>query len=165
MKGIVMAGKADPIPKGYHTLTPYLTVKGAAKAIDFYGKAFGATEVCRMPLPDGKAIAHAEIMIGDSHVMLGDEFPQPGAPVAPTTAKHTTVTVHMYVKDVDTAFKKAVSAGATAMMPPTDMFWGDRFAKVSDPFGHHWSIATHVKDLSPDEMAKAAKEAFASMPC
>jgi len=160
-----MAGKVKPVPDGCHTLTPYLTIKGAANAIDFYKKAFAAEELFRMPMPDGKSIAHAELKFGDSRLMLGDEFPQPGAAVAPTTAKHTTATVHMYVSDVDASFKRAVDAGATGMMPPTDMFWGDRFAKVADPFGHHWSIATHVKDLSPNEMAAAAKEAFANMPC
>jgi len=160
-----MAGKVKPIPEGYHTLTPYLTIKGADKAIDFYKKALGAEEIFRMPMPDGKTVAHAELMIGDSHLMISEECPQPGGAVSPATAKHTTVTVHMYVNDVDAAFKRAVSAGATGVMPPVDMFWGDRFAKVADPFGHHWSIATHVKDLSPDEMAAAAKEAFANMPC
>ena len=160
-----MAGKVKPIPEGYHTLTPYLTIKGADKAIDFYKKALGAEEIFRMPMPDGKTVAHAELMIGDSHLMISEEWPQPGCAVSPTTAKNTTVTVHMYVNDVDKAFKRAVDGGATGVMPPVDMFWGDRFAKVADPFGHHWSIATHIKDLSPDEMAAAAKEAFANMPC
>ncbi len=160
-----MAGAVRAIPEGYHSITPYVTVKGAGAAIEFYGKAFGAKEIFRMPMPDGKTIAHAEIQIGDSHIMLGDECGAPGTAVSPTTANNTTFTIHLYVEDVDASFKRAVEAGATSVMPPTEMFWGDRFAKVADPFGHHWSIATHVKDLSPEEIAEAAKEAFSKAPC
>jgi PhnB protein len=159
-----MAGKVKAIPDGYTAVTPYLTIKDAAKAIEFYRKAFGAEELFRMPMPDGKTIAHAELQIGNGRIMLSEEFPgQPGCAVSPTTAKTTTSTVHLYVDDCDAAFKQAVNVGATAAMPPMDMFWGDRFAKVVDPFGHHWSIATHVRDVSPDEMAEAAKHAFAEM--
>jgi uncharacterized glyoxalase superfamily protein PhnB len=145
------------IPAGYGTVTPYLTVKGAAKAIDFYRAAFGAQEHVRMPGPDG-AVMHAELRIGTSNVMLSDEFPMEGVARCPSTLGGTTVTVHLYVEDVDAAHRRAVDAGATSLFDPTDMFWGDRFAKVQDPYGHHWSIATHVRDVSPDEMRRGMAE-------
>ncbi|MFO0837342.1 MAG: VOC family protein [Phycisphaerae bacterium] len=147
-----MAAKANPIPEGYRTVTPHLVVKGGMKAIEFYKKAFGAEEIMRMPGPDGKSVMHAEVRIGDSMVMLADEFPDFGkkAPLP----NHTSCTIHLYVKDVDSAFKRAVDAGATAAMPPTNMFWGDRYGAVIDPFGHSWSLATHVEDVSPEECAK-----------
>ncbi len=148
------------IPEGFHTVTPALTVSDGAKAIDFYKRAFGATEIFRMNAPGGK-IGHAELKIGDSIVMLGDEFPM-GAR-SPQSAGGTTVTLHLYVQDVDAAFKQAIGAGGKADMPPTDMFWGDRYGKLTDPFGHSWGLSTHVKDVSPEEMKKGADEAFAKL--
>jgi uncharacterized glyoxalase superfamily protein PhnB len=153
-----MAGKAKPIPDGYRTITPHLIVKDGAKAIDFYKKAFGAEERGRMAGPDGR-LMHAELKIGDSIVMLADEYPEMGGK-SPATLSGTPVTLHLYVTDADAAFKKAVAAGAKATMPIADMFWGDRYGRVTDPFGHEWSIATHMKDMTADEMAKAAKAAM-----
>jgi PhnB protein len=148
-----------PIPDGFHTLTPYLAVRGAAAAIDWYKKAFGAEERYRMPGPDGK-IGHAEIKIGDSIVMLGDEVPQMNCP-SPQTLNGTPVSLFMYTVDVDASFNRAVAAGATVTMPPTDMFWGDRFAKIVDPFGHAWAMATHKEDLTAEQVKQRAAEAFA----
>jgi uncharacterized glyoxalase superfamily protein PhnB len=153
---------AKPIPEGYHTITPYITVKGAAKAIDFYKRAFGARERDRMTDPEGKRVMHAEIQIGDSIVMLGDEFPQ-GECKSPQTLGGTAVSLFLYVPDVDAAFKRAVDAGATAAMAPTDMFWGDRFGKLVDPFGHEWAMATHKEDLSHDEIRKRGAAHMAAM--
>src|SRR5688500_9848103 len=150
-------GTVNPTPEGYHTITPYLCVKGAADAIAFYKKAFGAEERCRMRGPDGKSIMHAEIQIGDSIVMLADECPEMGGK-APTTLKGTTGSLNIYVNDVDAAFKRAVAAGAKATMPPANMFWGDRFCKLSDPFGHDWSMATHVEDVPPQDMQRRMEE-------
>jgi PhnB protein len=152
---------AKPIPEGYRTLTPYLAVDDATKAIEFYERAFGAKERSRMPGPDGK-IAHAEIVIGDSVVMLSDPFPQSSVK-PPTQIGGTTAGLFMYVKDVDAAYRRAIDAGATETMPPADMFWGDRFGTVTDPFGHSWQIATHIEDLTPEEMAERGQEAMASM--
>ena len=154
---------AKPIRDGFHTATPYLTVKGAAKALEFYKRAFGAHETDRMTNPDGKSVMHAEIRIGDSMLMLSDEFPQPGGSRAPETLGGTTSAVFLYVPDVDAAFKRAIDAGAKAVMPPTDMFWGDRFAKLADPFGHQWAMATHKEDLSREEIEKRGTAAMAAM--
>lgn len=151
--------KASPIPQGYHTVTPYLVCHGAAEAIAFYKKAFGAKELLRMPGPDGR-LMHAEIKIGDSHVMIGDECPEMGA-TSPATLKGTAVHLFIYSKNVDKAFAQATAAGATVEMPPMDMFWGDRYCKMADPFGHKWSIATHIEDVSPKEMARRGAEAMA----
>ena len=153
--------KAKPIPDGYRTITPYITVRGAAEAIDFYKRAFGAEEKERMPGPDGKSVMHAELKIGDSILMLSDEFPQMGcrAPEASGSPGY----LFLYVPDVDSAFKRALDAGAKASMPPADMFWGDRFGKVTDPFGHVWGLATHTEDLSPDEVKKRGAAAMAAM--
>jgi PhnB protein len=149
--------KVMPVPKGYHTVTPHLVCRGTGKALAFYAKAFGAKERGRMASPDG-TVVHAEMRIGDSIVMLGEEMPEMGAS-APQTVGGSPVTVFLYVKDVDTSFAKAVAAGATADMPPTDMFWGDRYAKLTDPFGHKWSMATHIEDMSIKEMTRRmAKE-------
>ncbi len=146
--------KVKPIPEGYSAITPHLIVKGAANAIDFYKKAFGAEERFRMPGPDG-AIMHAELAIGGAIVMLAEECEQWGS-FGPRGT--TAVVIHLYVSDCDATFKRAVSAGAKELMPPTDMFWGDRFAKVQDPFGHQWSIATHIADPTPEEMKKAMEQ-------
>ena len=154
--------KVKAVPDGYHTVTPALSLKDTAAAIDFYKKAFGAEEVCRMPGPGGQGVMHAEIKIGNSAIMLGDEWPD--YPVrSPESVGATTGSLHIYVEDVDAAFQKAVSAGATASMPPADMFWGDRYAKVVDPFGHFWGLATHIEDVSPEEMARRGQEWMAQM--
>jgi uncharacterized glyoxalase superfamily protein PhnB len=139
-----------PIPEGMHTITPHLVCDGAADAIEFYKKAFNAVEASRMPGPGGK-IMHAEMTIGDSHIMLVDEFPDMGG-FGPKHFKGTPVTLHLYVEDVDATFAQAVKAGGTAKMPPADMFWGDRYGQIVDPFGHSWSIATHKRDMTPEQM-------------
>ena len=153
--------KVAPIPAGYYTLTPYLICRGAAKAIEFYKKAFDAKEKVRMSAPDG-SVAHAELKIGNSIVMLGDENPAMGQ-TAPETVGGTATGLFIYTANVDKAYAKAIAAGARTEQPPTDMFWGDRYAKFSDPFGHKWSMATHIEDLSPKEMAKRGAEAMAQM--
>ena len=157
-----MAHAVKPVPAGFHTLTPHLIVRGAAQAIEFYKKAFGAEELTRMPSPDGRTVMHAELQIGDSILFLADEFPEMGAR-SPKALGGSPVTIHLYVADVDAVFNRAIQAGATAQMPPTDMFWGDRYGKLTDPFGHVWSVATHTEDVPPEEMAKRAQAAFAQM--
>jgi uncharacterized glyoxalase superfamily protein PhnB len=148
-----------PIPDGYHTVTPHLAVRDAAKAIEFYAKAFGAEELFRMPGPGG-VVMHAEVRIGDSIVMLGEEAPQMGAS-SPQTIGGSPVSLLIYVKDVDASFARAGKAGCTVEMPPEDMFWGDRYGKLVDPFGHKWALATHKEDVSPEDMAKR----MAAMEC
>jgi PhnB protein len=150
----------NPIPEGYH-ITPYLAVDGAAEAIEYYKEVFGAKERVRMDAPDGK-IGHAELEIGGSIVMLSDTFPQFAAK-SPKQLGGTSVSIFMYVEDVDAVVKKAVDAGATITMEVADQFWGDRFGNVEDPFGHVWSLATHVEDVPPEEMAERAKAAMAAM--
>ena len=152
-----MADKVKPIPDGYHTLTPYLIIKGATQALDFYKKAFGATELFRMEAPGGK-IGHAEIKIGDSPIMLADEHPEIGA-VSPQTVGGCPVHLMIYVDDVDSVFNQAVAAGAKVKDPVSDKFYGDRMGGVTDPFGFLWYIATHVEDVSPEEMSKRAAAA------
>lgn len=144
-----------PIPEGVHTITPHLVCAGAADAMAFYKKAFNAVEIHRIPGPGGK-LMHGAIRIGDSMVMLADEFPEWGSK-GPKTLGGTPVTIHMYVDDVDAVFAQAVAAGATPAMPVADMFWGDRYGMVLDPFGHSWSVATHIKDMTDDELQEAAK--------
>jgi PhnB protein len=150
-----------PIPDGYRTVTPYLAVDDAAEAIDYYTKAFGAKERGRMEAPGGK-IGHAELEIGDSLVMLSDPFPQ-ASTRTPKELGGTSASVFLYVEDVDAVVKQAVDAGATITMEVEDQFWGDRFGTIQDPFGHLWSIATHVEDVPPEEMAERAKAAMAAM--
>lgn len=150
-----------PIPEGYHTLTPYLTVRDAARAIEFYKQAFGAEDRGAMKDPSGK-IMHAELKIGDSIVMLADEFPEFGS-VSPQSGGSTSMGLHIYVTDVDSAFARAVKAGAQVEMPVMDQFWGDRYGKLKDPFGHKWSIATHTKDLSVDEMKSGMEDAMSKL--
>jgi PhnB protein len=140
----------QPVPEGYHTVTPYLAVDNAAEAIDFYRRAFGAKERVRMPGP-GDTVMHAELEIGDSLVMLSDPFPQ-ASTTPPKELGGTSASVFMYVEDIDAVYRQAIDAGATSLMEPDDMFWGDRFGSVQDPFGHSWTIATHVEDLEPEEM-------------
>ena len=156
-----MKPATNPVPEGFHTMSPHLIVKGAAQAIDFYKKAFGAEEVMRMPGPDGKTVMHAELKIGNSMVMLADEFPDMGCR-GPQSIGGSPVTLHLYVSDVDAAFNKAVKAGAKVTMPLADMFWGDRYGKLTDPFGHEWSVATHTRDLTPDQIQGEMKQFFAS---
>ena len=147
---------AKAIPEGMHSVTPHIVCAGAASAIEFYKKAFGAVETGRLPAPDGR-IMHAAIRIGDSTVMLVDEMPEWGA-LGPKSLKGSPVTIHLYVEDVDAFVARAVNAGAKITMPVADQFWGDRYGKLEDPFGHHWSVATHVRDVSPAEMQKAMRE-------
>lgn len=153
--------KVNPVPKNYPVLTPYLCIKGATAAIEFYKKALGAKERMRMPTPGGM-IGHCEMQIGPSLFMLADEFPGCGAP-SPATLNGTTTTMMVYVKDVDAVFSKAVAAGATVVMPVQDMFYGDRSGTLKDPFGHHWMLASHVEDVAPKEMMKRSKEAMEKM--
>ena len=150
-----------PIPEGYHTATPYLAVDDAAEALEYYKRAFGAKERGRMEAPDGK-IGHAEIQIGDSLVMLSDPFPQ-ASTRTPKELGGTTASVFLYVENVDAFVQRAVDAGATVSMEVADQFWGDRFGTITDPFGHSWSVATHIEDVPPEEMAERAKAAMAAM--
>ncbi len=156
-----MASKVRPIPKGYHTISPNLVVSDANGAIDFYRKAFGAKELFRMNSPDGKVV-HAELKIGDSMLMLSDEMPG-GKCRAPKSLGGSPVNIFLYVEDVDRVFKQAVEAGARVEMPVADMFWGDRWGSLTDPFGHSWSLATHKEDLTEDELRRRAQEAMAKM--
>jgi PhnB protein len=149
--------KPKPIPEGYHTATPYLIIKDAAKAIEFYKKAFGAKEMMRMSQPDGR-IGHAEIKIGDSPIMLADEFPEMGAR-SPQSLGGSPVSILLYVEDVDAFAKQAVTAGTKVVRPVKDQFYGDRSGSFEDPFGHQWHIATHVEDVAPEEMHKRAAAA------
>jgi uncharacterized glyoxalase superfamily protein PhnB len=153
---------AKTLPQGQHSVTPHLVVRGAARAIDFYKEALGAEEDMRMPTPDGKNM-HPEIQLGDSKVYLVDDFddsPEEGIG-SPDKIGATTFTVHLFVDDVDAAVARAAAAGAKVTLPPTDMFWGDRYGRIRDPFGHSWSIATHGKDLTPEEIRKNMAAAFA----
>jgi len=147
-----------PIPDGYPQVTPYLCVDGAAAAIEFYSMVFGAKERMRMPAPDGR-IGHAELQFGDSVVMLSDEYPEMGVK-GPKSLGGTPVTLSVYVEDVDAVFGQAVQAGASALRQPENQFYGDRSGQFEDPFGHRWNVATHVEDVSPDEMARRAAEAM-----
>jgi PhnB protein len=152
--------KVQPIPEGYHTATPYLVIRDAGKAIEFYKKAFGAQELFRMPSPDGK-IMHAEIQIGSSRIMLSDEFLDMGYR-SPQALNGTPVSLFLYVEDADKTFATALTAGAKQRAALQDMFWGDRFGKVTDPFGHEWLVATRKENVTPEEMEKRTKAAFAA---
>jgi PhnB protein len=156
-----MSKAVKPIPEGFHTVTPHLVIKGAAQAIDFYKRAFGAEVISRMDGPGG-SVGHAELKIGDSIIFLADEFP--GGPCkSPQTLGGTTATLNLYVPDVDASFKKAIAAGGRETMPVADMFWGDRFGQLQDPFGHTWAILTHKEDVNPQEMEKRAQAFWAQM--
>ncbi len=155
-----MASRIREVPKGFHTATPHLIVTDSARAIDFYKRAFGAEELFRVDLPNGK-VGHAELKIGNSIIMLSDEMP--GCARSPQSLGGTGVDIFLYVKDVDQVFNQAVAAGAKIAMPLGDMFWGDRYGQVTDPFGHSWSIATHKEDVHPEELRKRAKTAMAQM--
>lgn len=152
----------NPIPTGSEGLIPHLVVNGAAEAMDFYKKAFGAEEISRAPAPDGKRLMHAAMTIGGRPFYLCDDFPEycGGQSRNPVALKGTPVTIHQYVRDVDAAVAKAEKAGAKVTMPAQDMFWGDRYAVTEDPFGHSWSFATHIKDMTPSEMEAEASKFF-----
>lgn len=160
-----MSHSTQPVSPQHEGLIPHLVCDPCAEAIEFYKKAFGAEELCRLPAPDGRKIMHAALRIGNNLVFLVDDFPEhcAGKSLSPKTLKGSPVTIHRYVENCDAAIKRAQDAGATVTMPPQDMFWGDRYGLVSDPFGHNWSFATHLKDLTPEEMQASMKEAFAQM--
>jgi len=145
-----------PIPEGFRTVTPHLVCAGVAEAIVFYQKAFGAVETFRMPGPDSK-VMHADIRIGDSHIMLGDEYPDYGS-LGPLALKGTPVVIHLYVPDADATWDQAIAAGAKPVMPLSDMPWGDRYGQVADPFGHRWSIATHQRDLTFEQIEEGMQK-------
>ncbi|HEY3769561.1 MAG TPA: VOC family protein [Candidatus Angelobacter sp.] len=147
-----MANKVKPIPEGYYSITPYLVIKGAAAAIDFYKEAFGAVEILRMPQPDGR-VGHAELKIGNSIVMMADEYPEMQV-VGPKTLGNTSVGLLLYLDDVDKALERAVSLGATIKKPIADQFYGDRTGTIEDPFGHKWTLAVHIEDVTPEEMQR-----------
>lgn len=157
-----MTASSNPVPKGFHTVTPSLIVRGAAEAIEFYKKALGAEELMRMASPDGK-IGHAELKIGDSVIFISDEFPGMGVARSPQSLGGCTGTLNLYVPDVDATFQQAVAAGGKTTMPVADMFWGDRYGTFTDPFGHHWGVGTHKEDLSDQEVEKRAQAFYASM--
>lgn len=153
-----MTNKAKPVPDGYHTVTPYLTIRGAAAAIEFYKRAFGAAEMMRIADANGK-VGHAEIRIGDSLIMLSEEMPEMGI-LSPESIGGSPVTIHLYVDDVDALASRAVAAGAKLLRPVEDQFYGDRGGKLADPYGHRWWIATHIEDVSPEEIRKRAAAMF-----
>ena len=154
--------KVKPIPEGNHTITAGLVVRGGKNAIEFYKSAFGAKQLGVMYALDGRSIMHAELQIGDTKIYIGDESPEMGA-VSPQTLGGSAVSLNIYTEDCDALFKRAVAAGATVKMPLADMFWGDRYGKITDPFGHNWGIATHKEDVSEAEMEKRGKEWMAAM--
>lgn len=153
--------KVSPVPEGFSTVTPHLVVRNAEQALEFYKNAFSAVETVRMPGPGGK-ILHAEIKIGDSHLFLADEMPEWGSK-SPLMLGGTGTTICLYVKDADAVFNQAVSAGAKVAMPLADQFWGDRYGKLMDPYGHEWAVATHLEDLTPAEMKKRQEVTMAQM--
>ncbi|CAH0185045.1 hypothetical protein SRABI118_01350 [Massilia sp. Bi118] len=157
-----MQEQVRAIPEGFHTVTPHLVCAGAAEAIEFYKRAFGAVEVGRMPMPGGK-LGHAEMRIGDSRIMLADDFPDYGSN-GPLALKGTPVFIHLYVEDADAVFQQAVDAGAKPVMALADMFWGDRYGQVEDPFGHRWSIATHKRDLTMEQMQEGMQQMMQQQP-
>ncbi|MDD5577710.1 MAG: VOC family protein [Methylobacter sp.] len=156
-----MTANVKPIPDGYHTLTPYLTIRGASDALEFYKKAFGASEILRLNTPDGK-IGHAQFKIGDSMFMLSDE--NQGCSSSPEALGGSPVTLHLYVTDADATFSNAIKAGAKEAMPLENQFWGDRMGKVVDPYGHQWLIATHIEDVDPSEFESRMKACFEAQP-
>src|ERR671910_2066852 len=156
-----MNDKVTSVRQGFHNLTPCLVVKDANKAIEFYTKVFGAKENYRSQAPDNRSIMYAELSIGDSKVILSDEFPDMDS-LAPLTIGKSAVSLYLYVEDADHTFENAISEGANVIVHMTDSFWGDRWGQLRDPFGHIWSIATHKKDVAPEEMEKAAKKEYAS---
>lgn len=158
-----MTNQVKAVPEGYRTVTPHLVVGDAKSAIAFYQKAFGAEVLHVAPGPGGKVL-HAALKIGDSIVMMNDEFPEFAGPLAPTAASPSSITLHIYLENVDAAFERAVSAGATVKMPLMDQFWGDRYGQLVDPFGNRWSLATHTRVMSQEEMQREQEKAFSKMP-
>jgi uncharacterized glyoxalase superfamily protein PhnB len=156
-----MSTPVKPVPEGFHTITPHLIVRGGEAAIAFYKKAFGAKEHHRSAGPGGK-LMHAQLEIGSSKLFLADEFPEMGA-LSPLSRGGSSVTLSLYLPDADAVFNQAVAAGATVKMPMTDMFWGDRYGKLTDPFGHDWALCKHIEDVAPQEMERRSREAFAAM--
>ncbi len=156
----------SPIPQGFHAVTPYLVIKNAGAAMDFYQKAFGAEELHRFDMPGGDLVAHGLLKIGDSFLAVGDEFPPEwGCPpdvFSPTTGKGTTITLQIYSADVDALYRQALEAGCETVMEPMDAFWGDRYGQVRDPYGHHWALAMRIRDMSGEEIAAAAAQEFAA---
>ena len=158
-----MTTKVSPIPEDFRTITPHLVVKGVARAVEFYRQAFGAEELYRNLAPDGVSIIHSELLLGDSRFFINDEFPDHGV-LAPDPARGSSITLHLYVPDVDAFYQRAVAAGAEVIFPLADCFWGDRYAIVRDPFGHRWSVASRIEDLSPADIQARAKAFFARDP-
>lgn len=156
-----MSAKVRPIPEGYHTITPQLTCRDAARAIDFYKRVFGAKELMRSPDPSGK-IMHAELQFGDSRIMVNDEFP--GMAVAPNPSAPHSSSLFLYTENVDALYNRAIQDGCKVDMPLDNMFWGDRYGKFTDPFGHQWGVATHVEDVAPQDMQRRMEEAMKKMP-
>ena len=154
-----MTTRVRPVPEDFRTITPHLVVKGVARAVEFYRRAFGAEELYRNIAPDGTSIIHSELLLGDSRYFLNDEFPDHGV-FAPDGERGTGVTLHVYVPDVDSFYERAVAAGAEVILPLADCFWGDRYAILKDPFGHRWSIASRIEDLSPAEVQDRARSVF-----
>ena len=157
-----MATEVKPIPEGYHTITPSLIVSDAAKAIEFYKNGLGAEVLDVAKTPDGSKVVHSVLKVGNSLVFVNDEFPEMGAR-SPQSLGGSPVSLYLYVEDADLWFNRAVAAGATPTMPIADMFWGDRFGTVTDPYGHNWGFSTHIKDLSPEEVERASSEFFSQM--
>ena len=156
-----MPGKVRAVPEGFHTITPHLNIRNCSKAIEFYQKAFGAEVKGVHRTPDGK-VMHALLKIGDSQLMVSDEFPEMGAK-SPESLGGSAVVLNVYVEDVDALFNRAVGAGAKVVMPLMDQFWGDRYGQLTDPFGHRWALGAHREDVAPEELEKRGKEAFARM--
>ena len=156
----------SPIPPGFRSVTPHMIIKNAGEAMDFYVKAFGAVEISRFPMPGTGLLAHGLLQIGDSFVMVADEMPPEfcADALSPTTAKGTTFALHIYTEDVDALYQRALDAGCETVFEPMDAFWGDRYGQVRDPYGHHWGIATHIKDMTPEEMTAAAVAEFSGAP-
>jgi PhnB protein len=154
-----MPSPVKRVPEGHHTVSPHLTVRDGVKTIEFYKQAFGAKELRRSLAPDGKSLLHAELQIGDSRIFINDEFPKMSM-ACPITRGGTSVVIHLYVEDVDSLYRQALDAGAKVVMPLADQFWGDRYGVVEDPSGHHWSMASHVQDATPEQIKKAASEFF-----
>src|SRR5271167_1560274 len=158
-----MTNEVKAVPDGFHTITPHLTVRDANRALEFYKQAFGAEVLHVAPAPGGK-VMHAALKIGDSILMLNDEFPEYGGALAPPATGGLGVALHIYIENVDAAFERAVSAGATVKMPLMDQFWGDRYGTLMDPFGHKWSLAAHTRDMTQEEMQQEQEKAFSQMP-
>ena len=158
---------ASPIPQGFRSVTPHMIIKNAGEAMDFYVKAFGAVEISRFEMPGMGLLAHGLLKLGDSFIMVADEFPPDfgcADALSPVTAGGTTFALHIYTEDVDGLYRRALEAGCESVFEPMDAFWGDRYGQVRDPYGHHWAIATHTREMTPEEIAAAAAAEFSNMP-